>query len=141
MPDRADDPIFRFLLERFMMLRAAEVGATEAAAFDVDLQAPTRSRLVLHVRPDQSSPDVRAAAVAAFLELIAPCVVQSTDGAIEVGDPDGKGEPQFCLITLLYVDGSPSLAIGYITRASSDVHAKALLGVLRRGGPGAADEV
>ena len=54
-------------------------------------------RPIAHLRPDDSDADTRAAAMKAFQEIVAPCVQQGKDGAIEVGAPDA-GEPQYCVV-------------------------------------------
>ena len=45
-------------------------------------------RLIAHIRPDNSSAELRAAAVAAFQEMIKPCLAQGKDGAIEINTGD-----------------------------------------------------
>src|SRR5947209_8170460 len=81
---------------------AVVVAGTEAAGFVIERGGEngqeTSLRPIAHLRPDESDQDTRAAAVKAFQEIIAPCVQQNKDGAIEVGSPDG-GEPQYCLVT------------------------------------------
>jgi hypothetical protein len=73
-------------------------------------------RPIAHLRPDDSDAQTRAAALRAFQEIIAPCVQQGKDGAIEVGAPDA-GEPQYCLVTLLRSEGLVVAAAAVITRA------------------------
>jgi hypothetical protein len=73
-------------------------------------------RPIAHLRPDDSDADTRNAAIRAFQEIVAPCVQQGKDGAIEVGAPDA-GEPQYCLVTLLRSEGMVVAAAAVITRA------------------------
>lgn len=73
-------------------------------------------RPIAHIRPDDSAPEVRAAALDAFKEIIKPCVQQSKDGAFEVGAPNSQAESQFCLITLLRSEGQVVAASAVITR-------------------------
>src|SRR5258706_13786006 len=73
-------------------------------------------RPIAHLRPDDRDADTRAAAMKAFQEIVAPCVQQGKDGAIEVGAPDA-GEPQYCLVTLLRSEGMVVAAAAVITRA------------------------
>ena len=72
-------------------------------------------RPIAHLRPDDSDAPTRAAAIKAFQEIVAPCVEQNKDGAVEVGSPD-EGEPQFCLITLLRTEGQLIAVTAVITR-------------------------
>jgi hypothetical protein len=126
--------------------QAVTVAGTEAAAFLIERQGPapevegdaqaegegetdenTRAakaaqgpqfglRPIAHIRPDDSPPEVRAAALDAFKEIIKPCVQQSKDGAFEVGAPNSQAESQFCLITLLRSEGQVVAASAVITR-------------------------
>src|SRR5690242_1494510 len=79
----ADLPAFvRHLIEA----QGVVVAGTEAAAFLVEPENENEVRLraVAHVRPDESTPEVRARALEAFAEIVRPCVVQGKDGAIEI---------------------------------------------------------
>jgi hypothetical protein len=97
-----------------------QITPTPAAALPPGQQPPLQQGLVLrpiaHLRPDDSNAETRAAALRAFQEIIAPCVQQGKDGAIEVGAPDA-GEPQYCLVTLLRSEGLVVAAAAVITRA------------------------
>jgi AICAR transformylase/IMP cyclohydrolase PurH len=89
-------------LTDLLTTQAVTVAGTEAAVFLVDHDAPPLSlRLVSHIRPDESSGEIRAAAIEAFQEIILPCVQQGKDGAIEVVAKNRDDETQFCLVTLL----------------------------------------
>jgi hypothetical protein len=81
---------------------ACSIDATEAVAFSVRRHSLGDAELdsLLHLRPDNAPSGTRAAAVAAFRELIRPCVLVGKDGALEVGETDGVRGPQFCLIKL-----------------------------------------
>lgn len=97
------------------------VASPAAAALPPGQQVPATQpgfllRPVAHLRPDDSDAATRAAAIKAFQEIIAPCVQQGKDGAIEVGAPDA-GEPQYCLVTLLRNEGQVVAAAAVITRA------------------------
>jgi hypothetical protein len=89
--------------KKFLAAQAFAVAGTEAAAFSI--KKPGRNRIILqpqlHIRPDESSAQVRAAAIAAFQEIVRPCVMQGKDGAIEIKLNDGAADPQFCLVTLV----------------------------------------
>jgi hypothetical protein len=123
--------------------QAVTVAGTEAAAFLIERQGPAPEeaegdadaevddnaraakaakgpqfglRPIAHIRPDDSPPEVRAAALDAFKEIIKPCVAQAKDGAFEVGAPNSQAESQFCLITLLRSEGQIVAASAVITR-------------------------
>jgi hypothetical protein len=121
--------------------QAVTVAGTEAAAFLIERQGPGAEpeaadaeltdearavkaaqgpaftlRPIAHIRPDDSGPEVRAAALDAFKEIIKPCIAQGKDGAFEVGAPNSQAESQFCLITLLRSDGQVVAASSVITR-------------------------
>jgi biotin carboxyl carrier protein len=110
--------------------QAVVVAGTEAAGFLIERAAPPAPaegqapsneplfslRPIAHIRPDNSSADARAAALQAFQELIAPCVQQGRDGAIEVGGAGDTIDPQFCLVTLLRNEGEVVAVSAVITR-------------------------
>jgi multidrug efflux pump subunit AcrA (membrane-fusion protein) len=124
--------------------QAVTVAGTEAAAFLIERQAPAEKeasesdgeqdaaqiaadaaaavaasfglRPIAHIRPDESGADIRAAALEAFKEIIKPCILQSKDGAFEVGAPNVQAESQFCLVTLLRNEGQVVAASAVITR-------------------------
>jgi hypothetical protein len=97
--------------------QAVMVAGTEAAAFLVEKgEAGPALRPVSHVRPDNSNAQTRAAAVAAFQEIILACLGQAKDGAIEISTAENSPEPQFCLVTLLRVDAQTVAATAVITR-------------------------
>ncbi|HEX8913589.1 MAG TPA: hypothetical protein VF796_14620, partial [Humisphaera sp.] len=96
----ADLPAF---LNELLTTQAVTVGGTEAAGFKLEPGdgGAVAIRPVAHVRPDEATAQARAAAIAAFQDLIKPCAEQNRDGAIEVAAADASGQPQYCLITLL----------------------------------------
>ena len=83
-----------------------------------------RARLRHDIRPDQSDNETRQAAIKAFTEIIAPCIQQNKDGAIEVGGAAGDVEPQFCLVTLLRNEGEVVAASAVITRCRDQERAQ-----------------
>jgi hypothetical protein len=89
-------------LEELLHKMAADVGATEAAAFAVepDFFDGQRRETLMHVRPDLSDDVIRAAAVAAFKDIVMPCLQQEKDGAIEIARSANETGTQFCLVTL-----------------------------------------
>ena len=109
--------------------QAVMTAATEAAAFLVERTTtdsqgnPTIAfKDLAHIRPDASDAATRAAALKAFKDVIVRCVVEGKDGAIQVGPPDRKGDPQFCLITLLR-DGSAIAAVSAVVVRAADAKA------------------
>jgi hypothetical protein len=99
--------------------QAVTVAGTEAAGFLLERggeQNQVTLRPIAHIRPDQSDQDTRAAAIAAFLDLIKPCVEQGRDGAIEVAQGSDGAESQYCLVTLLRAEGEVVAASAVITR-------------------------
>ncbi|HLL87836.1 MAG TPA: HlyD family efflux transporter periplasmic adaptor subunit [Tepidisphaeraceae bacterium] len=108
--------------------QAVTVAGTEAAGFIIERAAPAGEdapgadesgfllRPIAHVRPDQSTPETRAAAISAFQDILRPCVVQAKDGAIEIGGDPSQSEPQFCLVTLLRNEGAIIAVSAVITR-------------------------
>jgi hypothetical protein len=98
--------------------QAVTVAGTEAAGFLLERQGADQANLrpIAHIRPDQSAPEVRAQAIAAFQDLIKPCVEQGRDGAIEVAPSADGQEGQFCLITLLRAEGEIVAVSAVITR-------------------------
>jgi len=97
--------------------QAVMVAGTEAAGFVLEKkEGGPGLRAIAHIRPDNSSAETRAAAIAAFTEIIKPCVTQGKDGAIEISSADNHPEPQFCLVTLLRADGEVVAVSAVITR-------------------------
>ena len=106
--------------------QAVTVAGTEAAGFLLE-RAPENGvamRLISHIRPDNSSPETRAAAVNAFQDLIRPCLAQNRDGAIEIGAPADGGEAQFCLVTLLRAEGEVVAVSAVVTRCMNTERAR-----------------
>jgi hypothetical protein len=98
---------------------AVTVAGTEAAGFVIERDGQNLSlKTLAHIRPDESDAETRTAALAAFQELVKPCILQGKDGALEVGAAAGAGagaeaEPQYCLITLLR-DGQDIVAVAAV---------------------------
>jgi biotin carboxyl carrier protein len=107
-------------LHQVIYLQAVTVAGTEAAAFLVKPgeQSGFLLELMDHIRPDESTEEVRNAAIQAFKEIVRPCVEQNKDGAIEVDAADASGEVQYCLVTLLRNEaGAAVAATAVVTRA------------------------
>jgi multidrug resistance efflux pump len=98
--------------------QAVVVAGTEAVGFLIEKGAENTFSLrpIAHVRPDNAPEEVRQQAIAAFQEIINPCVAQGKDGAIEVGGTGDGGEAQYCLVTLLRNEGQVVAVSGVITR-------------------------
>src|SRR5262249_42810842 len=84
--------------------QAIVVAGTEAAAFLLEASTEPGSvqlKPIAHIRPDFSTAEVRQQALAAFQEIVAPCLEQDKNGAIMIEGTDREGDdPQFCLVTL-----------------------------------------
>jgi multidrug efflux pump subunit AcrA (membrane-fusion protein) len=105
--------------------QAVTVVATEAAAFLVEQSGDAQTlRNVAHIRPDNATAEVRAAALEAFQDLVRPCIVQNKEGLIELGNPGEGNEPQFCLVTPLRQDGNVVAVTAVITRCMNMDRAK-----------------
>ncbi|HEV2690044.1 MAG TPA: hypothetical protein VGV35_15905, partial [Bryobacteraceae bacterium] len=105
-------------LNDLLTTQAIMVAGTEAAGFLIEAAQEEQLNLrpIAHIRPDNSDADTRSAALAAFQELVKPCVLQGKDGAIEVSTPNDGSEAQFCLITLLRADGNLVAVSAVVTR-------------------------
>lgn len=107
--------------------QATTVAGTEAAGFLIE-RGPNGSnfRLIAHLRPDQSTREVREAAVKAFLDLVQPCVAEGKDGAIELSNPNEVYQPekQYCLVTILRAQGQAVAVSAVITRCMNTDRAK-----------------
>jgi hypothetical protein len=100
-----------------LQTQAVTVAGTEAAAFLLErTQEGVAFRPIAHIRPDQSTPEIRAAALQAFQDIVKPCVQQGKDGAIEVQGGNDAHEAQYCLVTLLRSEGEVVAVSAVITR-------------------------
>lgn len=116
---------------------AALVQATEAAAFMIEHDnGDRRLRSLIHIRADDSSPEVRQAAQKAFVELAMPCINADKNGAIELLN---RGEaprlralgPKFCLVVLIRGRSQePIAAATFIVRCADQIEAKEKLRIV-----------
>ncbi|MGA2496493.1 MAG: biotin/lipoyl-binding protein [Tepidisphaeraceae bacterium] len=121
MDSAASLPAF---IHDLLVQQATMVAGTEAAAFLVQQQGEQLGlQTVDHIRPDESDPQTRQAAIQAFQNLVGPCATQGKDGAIEVGSPDG-GDSQYCLVTVLRNEGQVVAVSAVITRCRDMERAK-----------------
>lgn len=100
-------------------VQAVVVAGTEAAAFSIEASEQPEQfglKTLAHIRPDDSSPEIRQAALNAFMELVKPCVQQGRDGAIQIDNQEETPEPQFCLVTVLRSEGNVVAVSAVITR-------------------------
>lgn len=111
--------------------QATVVAGTEAAAFLIepaqDGSKGFNLKAAAHIRPDDSDPDTRAAALAAFQDIMKPCVQQGKDGAIQIDGTGDGSDSQYCLVTLLRSEGNVVAASAVITRARDLERAQKLL--------------
>ena len=107
--------------------QATTVAGTEAAGFLIERGGEAYTfRLLGHIRPDQSTKEIREAAIKAFMDLIKPCVTEGKDGAIELANPGEVYQPesQYCLVTLLRAEGQAVAVSAVITRCMNLDRAK-----------------
>ena len=135
--DDDDGGAFGRVLYHDLLIRLAVlVGATEAAGFQMRESSPSSLKLLHHIRPDESSLEVRAAAVKAFEDIVLPCVEQAKEGAIEVEEcrvPD-KGA-QYCLVTLTRdAEDVPRAVSAFIVRCRDQREARQRLRLLKGSG-------
>jgi multidrug resistance efflux pump len=122
----ASDSLPQFI-EDLLKTQAVVVAGTEAAAFLIEKQQDQKEpalRSIAHIRADNSSPETRAAALAAFQQIIKPCLEQGKDGAIELQTGEVGVEPQFCLVTLLRREGEVIAVTAVITRCMNTERAQ-----------------
>ena len=121
-----DAPNLPAFVQDLITTQATTVVGTEAIAFLIEGGGDkAQLRLLAHVRPDNSSADVREAAIKAFLELVKPCVKEGKDGAMEIASGDAyQPESQYCLITLLRAEGKAVAVSAVITRCMNIERAK-----------------
>ena len=122
-------------LEQLVQKIAVSIGATEAAAFRVvrDPLGVGNVDLLVHLRPDDSDAATRQAAVAAFEDVIAPCLERGSE--IEVGADTGSGK-QFCLVVLARRGGDIAGAAAFIVRSRNEKVANILLRRVQRAASG-----
>jgi hypothetical protein len=113
----SDLPAF---IEDLLTTQYVVVAGTEAAAFMIE-RGPegAQLKLIKHDRRDNSTPQARAAAVQAFQQIVAECVNQSKDGALQIDTSDNSPEPQYCLVTLLRNEAQIIGATAVVTRCRS----------------------
>jgi multidrug resistance efflux pump len=114
-------------ITELLTAQAVVVVGTEAAGFLIEPAQDGKGvnlKLIAHIRPDDSTPEVRQAAVNAFAELIRPCVQQGRDGAIEIESPGENVEPQYCLVTLLRSEGNVVAVSAVIARCRDSERAQ-----------------
>jgi hypothetical protein len=125
-PDR-DEHEFRWLLHDFLVKASTMVEATEAAAFALDGHWETRPeerlRLLSHIRPDDSGPNLRAAAVQAFRQIVhAQLDAAPGHSGIRVGEVESGGA-QYCLVVRLQDQVVTSAAAAFVCRCTDDADA------------------
>lgn len=121
----ANDSLPQFIND-LLTTQAVSVAGTEAAAFVIERgpQGEPVLRPIAHMRPDNSTEEIRNQAIKAFQEFLEPCVLQGKDGAVEVTPPGDMGEAQFCLITLLKADGNAVAVSAVVTRCADRERAR-----------------
>ena len=127
--DNVPQAIFHEMVRRLATL----VRSTEAAGFVLARPSPLAAAELLpvvHIRPDDPGPEVRAAAVAALHDVAGPCVEQRRDGVIDVGWPGGSQPSQKCLVALLAYGDETFGVMTFIVRCEAD-EARRRLGIVQ----------
>lgn len=122
-----DAPNLPAFVNELITTQATTVAGTEAAGFLLERNGEHLGfRPIAHIRPDASTPEVREAALKAFMELIKPCVTGGKDGAIELSNPNEVYQPetQYCLVTILRAEGQAVAVSAVITRCMNLDRAK-----------------
>src|SRR5438874_2861001 len=99
--------------------QAVVVAGTEAVAFGIEATSDENKfslKTIEHIRPDQSTPEVRAQAIDAFQKIIRPMVERNVNGMVHIENPHENADPQFCLVTLLRSENAIVAASAVITR-------------------------
>ena len=114
----AGAPNLQQFVNDLLTTQAVVVAGTEAAGFIIERKdGEVGLRAIAHIRPDNSSTEMRTAAINAFQQILKPCLDQGKDGAIEINGGDNAAEPQYCLVTLLLrTEGEIVAASAVITR-------------------------
>ena len=122
-----DAPNLPAFVTDLITTQATTVAGTEAAGFLIERGGDGFNfRTLAHIRPDQSTQEIREAAIKAFMDLIKPCVTEGKDGAIELSNPGEVYQPesQYCLVTLLRAEGQAVAVSAVITRCMNLDRAK-----------------
>jgi hypothetical protein len=108
---------------------AVVVGATEAAGFAVswNTRGEVELRPIAHLRPDDSTEDVRRAAIEAFSAVALRPARERTDAVITVDDSPNPLGIQFCIVRLFSFNESTGSAATFIVRCQTKQQAQSLL--------------
>jgi len=98
--------------------QAVVVAGTEAVALKITPDAENKFSLetIDHIRPDDSTPEIRAAAIEAFQKIIRPMIERNMNGMVHIENPNDAAEPQWCLVTLLRSENAIVAATAVIAR-------------------------
>lgn len=118
-------PDIREFLYNLVYTQAVVVVGTEAAGFLIEPgqeEGQVGLQNVAHIRPDQSTPEVKQKALEAFGQLIGGCIRTGQDAAVKVQDDpnDLTFEPQYCLVTLLRHENRVVAATAVVTRCRNE---------------------
>jgi hypothetical protein len=111
------------------MAMAAPRG-TEVAVFLTSRDGMQTEKLLYHVRPDNSTAQVLDDAIAAFREIVAPCLIADKNGAIQI--QDGTDPPQFCLVVIMRFADLVRVVLACIARFENSAEASRGLERLHR---------
>src|SRR5438034_4698008 len=98
--------------------QAVVVAGTEAIAFAIEPGGEDKFglRAIEHIRPDNSSAEVRAQAIDAFQKIVRPMIERNVNGMVHIENPNENAEPRFCLVNLLRSENAIVAASAVITR-------------------------
>jgi hypothetical protein len=131
LENKADTPSFEFL--EFQLRKSViAIAATELAVFDFQPSSGILAPLY-HIRSGNSDQETRKAALAAFTQIILPCVQQSKDGVIEIPNSQSSYGTQFCLVTLTRHQKQVRGAAAFIIRRQNMAQARQALTQLQIG--------
>ena len=122
-----DAPNLPAFVTDLITTQATTVVGTEAIGFLIEPGEDGQTlRMLAHIRPDNSTKEVREQAIKAFIELLQPCVKEGKDGAIEISGPTDAYHPesQYCLVTLLRAEGQAVGISAVITRCMNHERAR-----------------
>lgn len=122
-------PDIREFLYNLVYTQAVVVLGTEAAGFLVEPgqeEGQIGLANVAHIRPDQSTPEVKQKALEAFGQLVGNCMRTGQDAAVKVQDDpnDLTFQAQYCLVTLLRHENRIVAATAVVTRCHNEAAAQ-----------------
>lgn len=112
--------------------QAMLVAGTEAAAFALEPTGENQYRLknLHHIRPDQSTDEVKTQALQAFGEIVGNCLKENKNGTIEIDGSNNGTDTQYCLVTHLRNENQIVASTAVIARCRNQEAARQRLQVM-----------